>query len=44
MSKTDAKKIKRAIKGIENASDYDSLIFNIGEIETVIEKYLNASK
>ena len=38
MNATDIKKIRKALKAIENADDYDLIMWRVGEIETLLNK------
>ena len=38
MNATDIKKIRKALKVIENADDYDLIMWGVGEMETLLNK------
>lgn len=44
MTKTDIKKMRRALKVIADAEDYDLVMWGVGEMETLLNKIEERSK
>lgn len=38
MTKTDIKKIRKAVKVIANAEDYDLVMWGVGEVEAILNE------